>query len=128
MGFGKLKPLSSWNNPRPWRVVKASLNRPLLLREYYQSIFQAASLPESIPAALQAGEIDVAAFASSSAVRGLLNLLGDNAKQLLEPVKVASIGPMTSDALREAGLAIDAETDQPGIPGLVDAILDSFVK
>jgi uroporphyrinogen III methyltransferase / synthase len=57
-------------------------------------------------------------FTSSSTVEHFLDL---NLK-LPEGLKIASIGPVTSDTLRKRGLKIDVEAKEHTIPGLVTAI------
>ncbi|MHB8377594.1 MAG: uroporphyrinogen-III synthase, partial [Dehalococcoidia bacterium] len=71
---------------------------------------------------LRAGEIDVATFASSSSVRNLVEMLGGDATPLRR-VLIAAIGPVTAQAVRDAGLepAVVAETYT--IDGLVDALV-----
>jgi uroporphyrinogen decarboxylase len=64
--------------------------------------------------ALIAGEIDVALFTSAQQVVNLLRLaqqhqLGQRLREAMERVVVASIGPTTSEALRQAGLIVDLE-------------------
>jgi uroporphyrinogen III methyltransferase/synthase len=71
------------------------------------------------------GRIDVATFASSSSVRNLGAILGDDAGRLSGPL-VASIGPVTSQAIREQGLNVDVEAGEHTIPGLVDALKAHF--
>jgi uroporphyrinogen III methyltransferase/synthase len=39
-------------------------------------------------------------------------------------VKIASIGPITSDTLREYGLPVDAEANPHTTAGIVQAIID----
>ncbi len=72
--------------------------------------------------ALLAGEVDLATFASASAVRGYLEAVGDDAARRAAAV---SIGPVTSDALRAAGITVAAEATEASIGGLVEAVLDS---
>ena len=64
---------------------------------------------------------DIITFASSSAVEHFLEL----GLELPERLKTASIGPVTSAALRDAGLEVDIEAVQHDIPGLVYAIQQS---
>jgi uroporphyrinogen III methyltransferase/synthase len=45
---------------------------------------------------------------------------------LLQGIKLASIGPVTSQTLRQCGLPVDIEARQFTIPGLVQAIVDAF--
>jgi uroporphyrinogen III methyltransferase/synthase len=72
---------------------------------------------------LAKGEIDIVTFTSSSTVRNL-DLLGEEALSLLKGVKIACIGPITSQTARELGLAVDVEAREYTIPGLVEAIVD----
>ncbi|MDP8970369.1 MAG: uroporphyrinogen-III synthase, partial [Actinomycetota bacterium] len=80
---------------------------------------RAAGLPEAVRDRLAAGGIDVLAFASSSTVRNLVELLGE-----LPPARaVASIGPVTSRTCQELGLRVDAEADPHDLDGLVAAVV-----
>ena len=42
--------------------------------------------------------------------------------------RIVSIGPVTSQAIREAGLAVDVEAERHDIEGLVGALLDAAAK
>ena len=68
------------------------------------------------------GSIDVVTFTSSSTVKNFVGLLGD--VKLPEGVTVASIGPITSEAARELGLAPDITAEEYTIDGLVRVILE----
>jgi uroporphyrinogen III methyltransferase/synthase len=59
------------------------------------------------------------AFTSGSTVKNWLALAG---RESLDGVRIASIGPATSDVIRKHGLTIDAEADPFTIDGLIDAI------
>ncbi|HWR14554.1 MAG TPA: uroporphyrinogen-III synthase [Terriglobales bacterium] len=63
-------------------------------------------------------------FTSSSTVKNFVELVGEeNAhSNLLDGVKLASIGPVTSGTLRELGLRVDIEAKEYTIPGLVEAM------
>jgi uroporphyrinogen-III synthase len=74
---------------------------------------------------------DVITFTSSSTVRNFVALLGKNMWRgrprprkagLLDGVRLASIGPITSSTLRELGLPVHIEAKQYTIPGLIKAI------
>jgi uroporphyrinogen-III synthase len=68
---------------------------------------------------------DVVTFTSSSTVKNFVELLGTRRKlKLLDGVKTASIGPVTSATLRELGLPVDIAATEFTIPGLVTAIVD----
>jgi uroporphyrinogen III methyltransferase/synthase len=72
---------------------------------------------------------DAAIFTSSSTVAGLRhNLAKDEIEHLMKDCAIISIGPMTSDALRDAGLAVSAEAKVHTVPGLVEALLKHFTK
>ena len=62
---------------------------------------------------------DWVTFASSSAVDNLVQLIG---RDRISPVKIASIGPITSRTIRKHGLAVTAEAEVHTIEGLVRAI------
>lgn len=81
---------------------------------------RAAALPDAVRERLTAGEIDVLAFASSSTARNLVELLGGPPPQ---SVRVASIGPVTSETCHELGLRVDAEADPHDLDGLVAAVV-----
>ncbi len=67
-------------------------------------------------------EVDVVTFTSSSTVRHLVGLLGNQARELLGRVTVATIGPITSQTARELGLTVQIEAPEHTIPGLVAAL------
>jgi uroporphyrinogen-III synthase len=64
-------------------------------------------------------------FTSSSTVKNFVELIGpENVNSgLLDSVKLASIGPVTSATLREVGLRVDIEAKEYTVSGLVEAIL-----
>ncbi|REK07501.1 MAG: uroporphyrinogen decarboxylase [Planctomycetota bacterium] len=76
--------------------------------------------------AIAAGEIDVAMFTSAHQVVNLLRVadrleLGAALRDGLAAVMIASIGPTTSEALREFGLHVDLEPEHPKMGQLVAA-------
>jgi len=80
------------------------------------------ALPETVLDAMRAGEVDWVTFTSSSTARNLADLLGDEAG-LLGNCKLASIGPKTSETMREHGMTITIEAEQHDINGLVAALI-----
>jgi uroporphyrinogen III methyltransferase/synthase len=72
---------------------------------------------------LRAGDIDIATFASSSAVRNLITML-DGDVSPLRNVRIAAIGPITAQSLREAGLDVDIMPEEHTIEALVGAVVD----
>jgi uroporphyrinogen-III synthase len=68
----------------------------------------------------------VITFTSSSTVRNFVSLLGTTRtarRSVLDGVRLASIGPVTSSTLREFTLPVDIEAAEFTIPGLVQAIV-----
>jgi uroporphyrinogen III methyltransferase / synthase len=59
------------------------------------------------------------AFTSSSTVKNWIAVAG---RESLQGVKVASIGPITSNTARQLGLTVDVEAEPHTIEGLVEAI------
>jgi uroporphyrinogen III methyltransferase/synthase len=82
----------------------------------------AKELPPGLIDALNAGRIHWVTFSSSSTARNFLNLLGPDYRQTLSHAKLASIGPVTSATLREAGLTPSAEARTFNIDGLIEAM------
>jgi uroporphyrinogen III methyltransferase/synthase len=76
---------------------------------------------EPAPEAIEAARVaDYITFTSSSTVRNLTEALG---RDFPDGARVISIGPVTSDAARKAGLTVDAEAERHDIEGLVEALL-----
>ncbi|HLG96770.1 MAG TPA: uroporphyrinogen-III C-methyltransferase [Bryobacteraceae bacterium] len=63
---------------------------------------------------------DWVTFTSSSTVKNLVSITGPES---LERVRIASIGPVTSETARSLGLTVHAEAKQFTIDGLIQAIL-----
>jgi len=72
---------------------------------------------EAIDAARSA---DYVTFTSSSTVRNLTEALGD---RFPHEARVVSIGPVTSDAARAAGLDVHAEAERHDVDGLLETLL-----
>lgn len=64
----------------------------------------------------------VITFTSSSTANNFLALLKENARAFLENVHLASIGPVTSETLRNAGFPPAIEASEYTMNGLVEAI------
>lgn len=71
---------------------------------------------------------DVITFTSSSTVKNFAALVGFRAGQsersLLDGVRLASIGPVTSSTIRGLGLTVDIEAREYTMPGLIAAIVE----
>ena len=86
----------------------------------------AADTGEALRAHFERGEIDVALFTSSSTVNAVVDTLGAQAAELLSRVTVASIGPITSQTLRERGVRADVVATIFTVDGLLDALERHF--
>lgn len=76
---------------------------------------------------LAAEAVDAVTFTSSSTVKNFLNLVEQAPDfELPDSLKFVSIGPVTSQTAREAGLKVEAEAVEHSISGVVDAVLDLF--
>jgi uroporphyrinogen III methyltransferase / synthase len=73
--------------------------------------------PDAIEAAQGA---DYVTFTSSSTVRNLTEALGD---RFPATARIVSIGPITSEAVRAAGLEVAVEAERHDVDGLIDALL-----
>jgi uroporphyrinogen III methyltransferase/synthase len=92
-------------------VVEAYRNVvPEEARTRVEEIFAASRKPDWIT------------FTSSSTVKNFVALAGHH---VLEGVRIASIGPVTSGTLRAHGLTVDAEAAQYTIEGLIDVLMES---
>ena len=68
------------------------------------------------------GKITWITFTSSSTAENLCKLLGDDYREQLQKVKLASIGPITSQTLAKLGLPVAVEAEEHTVDGLVKAM------
>ena len=73
----------------------------------------------AIVRALDAGTVDLVTFTSASAVRAYQDAVGHAAASR---APAATIGPITTEAARAAGIDVLVEASESTIPGLVEAI------
>jgi uroporphyrinogen III methyltransferase/synthase len=85
---------------------------------------RAESLPLELLAALEQRRLTWITFTSSSTAKNFATLLGSDYREKLAGIRTASIGPITSQTLRDLGLTPAIEATEYSIPGLVRAILD----
>ena len=113
---------------KPVLIARAAEAREILpdaLRERGAKL-DVVSLYETVPekpdpeALERAREADYITFTSASTVRNLVAALGDD---LPRSAGVVSIGPVTSEAAREAGLEVHVEAADHDLDGLVVALL-----
>lgn len=74
---------------------------------------------EALAGRLRAGEVDWLTFTASSTVENFVRMVGT----AIGPARVATIGPITAETAREAGLPVHAVADAYTIPGLVRALV-----
>jgi uroporphyrinogen-III synthase len=79
-----------------------------------KEVFDAALLPDAV------------VFTSGSTVTHLLDVLREAGLAFPAQVASVSIGPVTSAAMREAGLIVTAEAETASLDGLVDACVRFF--
>ncbi len=72
--------------------------------------------------------VDYVTFTSASSVRNLLTSLGDDDASPLGRARLASIGPITSDAARALGLTVDVEAKSHDVDGLVEALVADSIE
>lgn len=115
-------------------LLRADLGRPQLpqaLREagaicddlpIYRTV-----CPESLPGrfleTIDAGQLNWIALTSPSSFVNLLRLLGEEREERLRATRLASIGPVTTRAIRQAGYAESAEANPHDVAGLMTAII-----
>ena len=76
---------------------------------------------------LEDGNVDMVTFTSSSTVKNFKGMIPDDRfKELTSKLKVASIGPITSDTAKDLDFEITTEAEDFTIPGLTDAILKFY--
>ena len=83
----------------------------------------ATALPADVVEAIDAGRVDWVTFTSSSTARNFAALLGPDYAAKLANVKTASIGPVTSDTLRELGLPVTVQAATAAVGAVADAVL-----
>ncbi len=115
-------------NGKPVLIARAAEAREVLpdaLRErgadvdvvaLYETVAERPS-PEAIERAAGA---DYVTFTSSSTVHNLVEALPED---IAAGARIVSIGPITSEAAREAGLTVHVEAERHDIDGLVEALL-----
>lgn len=82
--------------------------------------------PGPVRAALAAGRLDAVTFGSARTVEGVLELLGDEARDLLGKTRIICLGPVTALACRAAGLLEPRIAEPSTIDGLIQAVVRSL--
>ena len=69
-------------------------------------------------------EIDYITFTSSTTVQYFVEKIGGENVAYTKNAKCVSIGPVTSDKMRELGLSVDVQAEVYTIAGMIEAILN----
>ena len=82
------------------------------------------ALPDQVIRDLGAGRLQWATFTSASAFVNFIELLGDRSTSILPTLKLASIGPIASKAMRLAGYEPTVEARTHTVEGLAEAVAE----
>jgi uroporphyrinogen III methyltransferase/synthase len=92
--------------------------------ELYETVAEPLA-PHTLRALQQA---DYITFSSASTVRFFLQAVGGRPDALSPATRIVSIGPVTSEALREHGLEPSVQADPYDIDGMIAALLADFAS
>ena len=88
-----------------------------------------AKWDEGMWAAYREAKIDAVTFTSGSTIERLQEILGNiEFQDLMQKTDIISIGPMTSETLREMGFEPSIEAEIHSVDGVIEAILKLFEK
>jgi uroporphyrinogen III methyltransferase/synthase len=87
--------------------------------ELYETVVE----PLDAATLARAAAADYVTFTSGSTVRNFLDAVAGDPMALSQQTRIVSIGPVTSEALRERGLTADVEAADHDIDGLLRALL-----
>ena len=91
----------------------------------YRTILPEGSEPE-IRQLLSSDGIDAVCFSSSSTFKNLSVMLGDDLKKLQGQTRFFSIGPQTSETIRQHGFEVDLEPERWTLDALVQAMVEYY--
>ncbi len=108
--------------PQELRRTGASVD----VAEVYQTVRPAENVAE-VKRLLRNKSISAIIFTSSSTVSNFVDLVGINeARDLIEGVAIASIGPITGERARTLGIKTTVMPEEFTIPALVEALAEYF--
>ncbi len=73
---------------------------------------------------LKEGKITVATFTSGATFTNFMEMIGEEAKELLSGVAIAVIGPVTAKKVKEAGLAVDIMPGAATMEAMEEAVIE----
>ncbi len=77
---------------------------------------------------LKEGRISIATFTSAATFRNFVDLMGEDAMDLLRPAAIAAIGPVTANAVKKSGLEVTIMPEEATIKAMVDGIIQWAAK
>ncbi len=92
--------------------------------EVYETV--TSKLDETVRAWVAQAPIDILTFTSGSTFISFIEQWGDEGREMLKSVPIASIGPATSAIIREAGYEIAVQAEVYNIDGLAEALVKYF--
>jgi uroporphyrinogen III methyltransferase/synthase len=119
------------------RSDRASLELPEMLRRVGAQVTEAVAyrtvlldgLDPRIAEEVRSGRVHVITFASPSAFHALAGAMSaKEIRELAGGIAIAAIGPVTAQAIREAGLPVHVEAEESTAGGMAEAIADYFEK
>lgn len=81
---------------------------------------------DELRALVESKRIDAMLLTSSSTIEAVVERLGERAAELLAGVRVASIGPVTTQSARKLGIRVDVAAAIYTVDGLLDALEQSY--
>jgi uroporphyrinogen III methyltransferase/synthase len=87
---------------------------------YRSRLITSGAEVDALRASIDAGEVDAVTFTSASTVNGFMEQVGRDRSARLKSI---SIGPVTTEAARAAGIAVVAEASEATIHALVDSVV-----
>ncbi len=86
-----------------------------------------SGLKEDLLKMIRDGEIDMVTFTSSSTVSNFVSMFEKSEfAEIKGKIKVASIGPITTETAKKFGFIIDAEPEEFTIDGLLESIVEFY--
>ena len=96
-----------------------------VVHPYRSKLVESGDEVDALRAAIDTGEVDAVTFTSASTVHGFVAQAGN---ERLARVKAISIGPVTSEAARAAGIPLLAEATDATIESLVAAVEEALAS
>ena len=125
---------------RRFILLRADIARPILVEKLKAAgaasvddvtVYETrpvSALSDELIAALSEKRVNWITFTSSSTARNLCALLGSDYAEQLKDIKLASIGPVTTAALKELGLTPTVEAAQADTTSLVGALAAALLS